>query len=103
MVSNERAVLSGFTDLLHLVDHPGDIVTWRHFQMTPLAAAMYPDGVPDACDISIEFSKLFAEKGIHRTFVELKDLAVDSLLGQWSAELDRTFEEMVNQSSKALP
>lgn len=97
IVSNERAVLSAFTDLVQLVNHPGDIVTWRHFAMTPLAGVKYPDGVPEANEISLEFAKLFANNGISKTFKELRSLVVNSMPEQWSKELDMAFEEMIKE------
>ena len=68
----DTPALSGFLDLLQLADHPGDALTYRHFRLTPLAAAKYPDGVPPAAEISREMSLSFTTRGIVRTLRALR-------------------------------
>ena len=68
----DTPALSGFLDLVQLADHPGDAVVYRHFKLTPLAAAIYPDGVPDATAVSREMAAAFTTRGLVRTLRELR-------------------------------
>ena len=68
----DTPALSGFLDLLQLADHPGDAVVYRHFRMTPLAAALYPDGLPDATALSRELATAFTTRGLVRTLRKLR-------------------------------
>lgn len=93
-----RVVFSAFFDFLALADHPGDVVSWRHFAMTPLAAAMYPDGVPTACEISLEASKLFAENGIAGTFVKMRRCLQSSFPDAWDEKIEQSFAKIIEAS-----
>ena len=96
----DTPALSGFLDLLQLADHPGDALTYRHFCMTPLAAAKYPGGVPPAADISREMALSFTTRGIVRTLRSLRDLLPESPEDAWSRFTEERFTDMLRAAAE---
>ena len=100
----ERAVLdtpalSGFLDLVQLADHPGDMLAYRHFALTPLAAAMYPGGTPSAAAISREMSLSFTQRGIVRTLRALRALLPEDAGTAWSRFTEERFTDMLRAAA----
>ena len=96
----DTPALSGFLDLFQLADHPGDVVTYRHFAMTPLAAAKYPDGLPSAAEISREMSLAFTSRGIARTLRELRACFPDSPDVTWSRFTEERFVDVLRSAEE---
>ena len=96
----DTPALSGFLDLVQLADHPGDRLAYRHFQMTPLAAAKYPNGVPDAAAISREMATSFTTRGLVRTFRELRDKLPADPAAAWSAFTEERFTDMLRAAAE---
>ena len=96
----DTPALSGFLDLLQLADHPGDALTYRHFCMTPLAAAKYPYGVPSAAEISREMSFSFAERGVVRTLRALRALLPSDPETAWSRFTEERFTDMLRAAAE---
>ena len=95
----DTPALSGFLDLLQLADHPGDSLTYRHFRLTPLCAAKYPDGVPDAAAVSREMALAFTTRGLVRTLRELRALLPEDPAVAWSAFTEERFTEMLRAAA----
>ncbi len=96
----DTPALSGFLDLLQLADHPGDALTYRHFKLTPLAAAKYPDGVPAATEVSREFALLFTTRGIVRTLRELRACLPSDPAEAWSRFTEERFTDMLRAAER---
>ena len=95
----DTPALAGFLDLVQLADHPGDAVTYRHFRLTPLAAAKYPDGVPGAAEVSREMSLAFTTRGLVRTFRELRALLPADPAAAWSVFTEERFTELLRAAA----
>ncbi len=87
--------LSGFLDLVQLADHPGDAVTYRHFRMTALATAKYPDGVPCAADVSREMAQSLMSHGLVRTLCALRALLPEDPAAAWSDYAEARFVDLL--------
>ena len=87
--------LSAFIDLVRLADHPGDVLSYRHFRMTPLAAAKYPSGIPPVADVSTEMAALFASRGLAGGLRLLRALLPSDPAEAWSEFTECRFSEMV--------
>ena len=96
----DTPALSGFLDLLALADHPGDQLTYRHFRLTPLAAAKYPEGVPAAAEVSREFAAAFTTRGIVRTLRELRSCLPDDPEVAWSRFTEERFTAMLRAAEQ---
>ena len=96
----DTPALSGFLDLVQLADHPGDALTYRHFALTPLAAAKYPDGLPDAASISCEMARSFTMRGLVRTFRELRGLLPGDPDAAWSRFTEERFTDMLRAAAE---
>ena len=96
----DTPALSGFLDLLQLADHPGDALSYRHFRMTPLAAAKYPDGLPPASEISREMSLSFTTRGIVRTLRSLRELLAEDPDVAWSRFTEERFTDMLRAAAE---
>ncbi len=92
--------LSGFLDLLHLSDHPGDMMVYRHFKMTPLCQAKYPKGVPSIDEVSREMALNFTTRGIVRTLRELRALLPTSPQEAWDLYTEERFADMLKAAGE---
>ena len=96
----DTPALSGFLDLFHLADHPGDLLTYRHFLMTPLAAALYPNGVPAAAEISCAIARSFTSRGLVRTLRELRSRLPEDPETAWSRFTEERFTDMLRAAAE---
>ena len=96
----DTPALSGFLDLLQLADHPGDMLTYRHFRLTPLAAALYPDGVPEATVLSRAMAQAFTTRGIVRTFREIRAKLPADPSAAWSVFIEERFTDMLRAAAE---
>ncbi|MBR1921471.1 MAG: UvrD-helicase domain-containing protein, partial [Kiritimatiellae bacterium] len=92
--------LQPFVDLVKLADHPGYRQAYRHFASTPLAAAMYPGGVPGEEEVSQLAAQTFTEKGLVRTFRELRALLPAEPAKAWSAFTESCFTDMLHAAAE---
>ena len=96
----DTPALQGFVDLTVLSDHPGCKQAYRHFASTPLAAAMYPEGVPDVSAVSMYAARAFMAKGLVRTFRELRALLPENPSEAWSEFTETRFTDMLRAASE---
>ena len=96
----DTPALQGFVDLVKLADHPGYTQAYRHFASTPLAAALYPDGVPVADAVSQFAAQSFTAKGIVRTFRELRAHLPEDPAEAWSAFTEERFTDMLRAAAE---
>ena len=96
----DTPALTPFLDLVQLADHPGDMMAWRHFKMTPLAAAKYPSGVPSAAEISQEMSLALTTQGLVRTLRDLRACLPEDPSDAWSAFTEDRFTDMLRAASE---
>lgn len=96
----DTPALTPFLDLMQLADHPGDMLTYRHFTMTALCRAKYPQGAPDAGQISREMALAFAARGIVRTLRELRALLAESPEEAWSDFTEARFTDMLRAAAE---
>ena len=96
----DTPALSGFLDLVQLADHPGDKLTYRHFILTPVAKAKYPDGVPPAADVSREMALAFTTRGLVRTFREIRALLPKDPAEAWSTFTEERFTDMLRAAAE---
>ena len=96
----DTPALQGFVDLVKLADHPGYAQAYRHFASTPLAAALYPDGVPGAESLSRFAAQSFTSKGLVRTFRELRARLPEDPAEAWSAFTEERFTDMLRAAAE---
>lgn len=91
--------LTGFLDLVQLADHPGDVTAYRHFAMTPLAAALYPAGVPTPLDVSCEMARALAAQGLVRTLRALRARLPADSSAAWSPFTEACFADLLRAAA----
>ena len=96
----DTPALSGFLDLFQLADHPSDLVTYRHFKLTPVAKAMYPNGAPDLPTLSNALATSFTTRGIVRTLREVRAHLPDAPVDCWSVFCEERFTDMLRAAAK---
>ena len=96
----DTPALSGFLDLVQLADHPGDAMAYRHFRMTPLAAAKWPDGLPDATVLSREMAHAFTTRGLVRTLRELRAGLPSDPEKAWSRFTEERFTDLLRAAAE---
>ncbi|MBO4447867.1 MAG: UvrD-helicase domain-containing protein [Kiritimatiellae bacterium] len=98
--SCETTALGGFLDLVELADHPGATMTWRHFMLTNVAKAAYGDRLPQPDEVSRDFSRAFTEKGLVRTFRELREAIRASMLPDWGEYVESQYVGMLKAAEE---
>ena len=96
----DTPALQGFMDLVKLADHPGYAQAYRHFSSTPLAAALYPDGIPGADELSRFAAQSFTSKGLVRTFRELRSRLSEEPDAAWSEFTEERFTDMLRAAAE---
>jgi ATP-dependent exoDNAse (exonuclease V) beta subunit len=96
----DTPALQGFVDLVRLADHPGYQQAYRHFASTPVAAAMYPDGVPDASEVSRLAAQAFTAKGLVRAFRDIRALLPEDPSVAWSEFTEERFTDMLRAAAE---
>ena len=96
----DTPALQGFVDLVKLADHPGYQQAYRHFSSTPLAAALYPGGVPGADAVSQFAAQSFTAKGLVRTFRELRARLPEDPGEAWSEFTEERFTDMLRAAAE---
>ena len=96
----DTPALAGFLDLVQLADHPGDAMAYRHFRMTPLAAAKWSQGVPDAAEVSREMARAFTTRGLVRTLRELRACLPSDPEKAWSRFTEERFTDLLRAAAE---
>ncbi len=90
---------AGFLDLVQLADHPGDAAAYRHFTMTPLAAVLYPQGVPPPQDVACEMARTLAAQGLVRTLRALRARLPSDPVEAWSPFTEASFADLLRAAA----
>jgi ATP-dependent exoDNAse (exonuclease V) beta subunit len=96
----DTPALQGFIDLVKLADHPGYQQPYNHFCSTPLATALYPDGVPLAAEVSQFAAQSFTAKGLVRTFRDLRARLPENPAEAWSEFTEARFTDMLRAAAE---
>ena len=89
--------LAGFLDLVQLAGHPGDMLTYRHFQKTPLAALIEAN---DAGELSRKMAQAFTERGLVRVFRELRAKLPADPEEAWSRYTEERYTDMLKAAAE---
>ncbi len=95
----DTPVWTGFLDLVQLADHPGDVAAYRHFAMTPLATALYPNGVPPSLDVACEMARTLAAQGLVRTLRALRARLPSDSAEAWSPFTEARFADLLQAAA----
>jgi hypothetical protein len=85
---------------MQLADHPGDELAYRHFRLTELCRAMYPQGAPAAADVSREMAAAFTARGIVRTLRHLRGFLDENPEIAWSVFTEDRFTDMLRAAAE---
>ncbi len=94
------STLSAFLDLVQLADHPADRLAYNHFLRTPLARAKYPGGVPSQSALSLEMAKALSERGLVRTFRELRGHLDEDPEKAWDVFAEERYTDMLRAAAE---
>ena len=89
--------LAGFLDLVQLAGHPGDMLTYRHFLKTPLAALIE---AKDAGELSRKMAQAFTERGLVRVFRELRVKLPADPEEAWSRYTEERYTDMLKAAAE---
>ena len=96
---SDGSAFSGFLDLVQLADHPGDAPAYRHFKMTPLAAAVYPEGVPPQSEVAQAMARALAAHGLAGTLRDLRACLPADPGRAWNPALEADFVAFVRAAA----
>ena len=113
--------LAGFLDLVQLAEHPGDMLTYRHFLKTPLAALVgeaeslplqNKEGASSDCggkdsfapigtgELSRRMALAFTERGLVRVFRELRAKLPADPEAVWSRYTEERYTDMLKAAAE---
>lgn len=87
--------LNPFLDYIQLGDHPSDLVSYRRFASSPLAAALYPAGVPAVRDVSCAAAVSLVERGLSGTLSFLRQALTLHVDEAWDEFTEAQFAGMM--------
>ncbi len=90
----DTPVLSAMTDLLLLAEHSADSVAYEHIRRTPLAEALWPEGMGGCAEVSARLLEGFTRRGLARMFREVRE-ALKRVPGSWNAFTESRFEDFL--------
>ena len=90
----DSPVMSAMTNLLRLAEHSSDSLAYEHIRHTPLAAALWPDGMGCAAEVSAQLLEDFTKKGLARMFREVRE-ALKKVPGSWNDFIESRFEDFM--------
>ena len=91
---SDSPVLAGMTELVRLAEHSGDSFAYAHIAASPLAAALHPEGLPGAAELSAELLADFTRLGMARFFREVRE-KLKSVPGTWNDFAESRFEDFI--------
>ena len=91
---SDSPVLSAMTELAKLAEHAGDTYAYAHIRLSPLARALYPQGVPPPEELSAELLADFTKLGLVRKFRDVRE-ALKAVPGTWNAFTESRFEDFI--------
>ena len=89
--------LAGFLDLVQLSEHPGDMLTYRHFLKTPLVTLIE---AKDAGELSRKMALAFTTRGLVRVFRELRAKLPADPEEAWSRYTEERFTDMLKAAAE---
>ena len=96
----DTPALAGLLDLFQLADHPGDQLTYRHFLLTPIAKALYPNGVPLPAKLSNELAHAFTTRGIVRVLKGVRARLPEDPAKAWSVFTEERFTDLLKAAAE---
>ena len=90
----DSPVLVAFTMLLKLAEHPGDEYAYSCIRHSPLAAAMFPDGLPGREELSAALLADFTRLGMARKFREVRE-CLKKIPETWNDFTEARFADLV--------
>ena len=91
---SDSPVLSVMIELVRLAEHSGDELAYAHIRHSPVAEAMYPDGLPSADSLSASLLEDFTKSGMVRKFREVRE-ALKRIPDTWNAFTESRFEDFI--------
>jgi len=90
----DSPVLGTMAELVKLAEHPNDAFSYAHIVHSPLAAALWPKGVPQANTMAAELLARFTRLGLARTFRDVRE-ALKRIPESWNDFTESRFEDFL--------
>jgi ATP-dependent exoDNAse (exonuclease V) beta subunit len=87
-------VITVMGELVSLAEHADDGFAYAHIKCSPVAEAMYPEGLPPPEELSAELLADFTRKGMLRKFREVRE-ALKKVPGSWNDFAESRFEDFI--------
>ena len=90
----DSPVLEALTELVRLAEHPSDGFAYSHIIHSPLAEAMWPDGVPGREEVAASLLSDFTRMGLVRKFRDVRE-ALKRVADTWNDFTESRFEDFI--------
>ena len=90
----DSPVLSAMAELVTLAEHPADAFAYAHIRHSPLAAALWPDGIGEAAEVSASLLADFTRCGMVRKFRDVRE-ALKRVPDTWNDFTESRFEDFI--------
>ncbi|MBO5940120.1 MAG: UvrD-helicase domain-containing protein [Kiritimatiellae bacterium] len=91
---SDSPVLAAMTELVKLAEHSNDAFSYSHIKYSPIGKALYPDGLPEADELSAQLLEDFTRAGMVRKFREVRE-ALKSIPDTWNDFTESRFEDFI--------
>ena len=91
---SDTPVLSAMTELARMAEHAADEYAYARICSSPLGAALYPNGVPSAAEMSAQLLADFTRMGLVRKFRDVRE-ALKAIPGTWNDFTEARFEDFI--------
>ena len=90
----DSPVLTVFSMLVKLAEHPGDKMAYAAIRHSPLVDALYPEGIPAPEVLSARLLADFTRRGVVRTFRDVRE-ALKMVPDAWNAFTEERFADLM--------
>ena len=90
----DTPVLAAMSALVTLAEHPSDAFAYAHIRHSPLAAALWPDGMGEPAEVAASLLADFTRKGLVRKFREVRE-ALNGVPDTWNAFTESRFVDFI--------
>ena len=90
----DSPVLSAMAELVTLAEHPADAYAYAHIRHSPLADALWRDGLGEPDEVAATLLADFTRKGLVRKFREVRE-ALKAVPATWNAFTESRFEDFI--------
>jgi hypothetical protein len=90
----DSPVLAVFVEMVKLAEHPANEYAYQRIRHSPVATALYPDGLPPREELSLSLLADFTRMGMVRKFRDVRE-ALKTVNDSWNIFIESRFSDLI--------